>query len=188
MLMRNAKNRRPEGRRRIRDSSIEQIYFLRRYDMKAVTLYRPLTIENALEDFDRYIESFFGESPLTPADRIFGHQPSVDIRETKDAYVLEAELPGYDEKDIEVHLDGGNLTIESKKEEAGERNVSPKAGKTGETYILRERRSDSFSRSFKLPENANPEGVSGVFKNGILSLEIKKRAEAQKRVIQIERQ
>ncbi|MDR2103519.1 MAG: Hsp20/alpha crystallin family protein [Treponema sp.] len=157
--------------------------------MKAVTLYRPLTIENALDDFDRYLESFFGDSPLTPAERVFRHQPAVDVRETKDAYILEAELPGYDEKDIEVHMDGGNLTIESKKEDAAERNVTPKgADKHNDgAYILRERRSASFSRSFKLPENADPEKISGVFKNGILSLEIKKRAEAQKRVIQIER-
>jgi HSP20 family protein len=156
--------------------------------MKAVTLYRPLTIENALEDFDRYIESFFGESPLTPAERIFRHQPAVDVQETKDAYILEAELPGYDEKNIEVHLDGGNLTIESKREETNEKNVTPRGtDKNNETYILRERRNTSFSRSFKLPENANPEAVSASFKNGILSLEIKKRAEAQKRVIQIER-
>jgi HSP20 family protein len=156
--------------------------------MKAVTLYRPLTIENALDDFDRYFESFFGDSPLSPADRILRHQPAVDIRETQDAFILEAELPGYDEKDIEVHLDGGNLTIESKKEENNERDVTPKnADKKGGAYILRERRSTSFSRSFKLPENANPEAVSAVFKNGILSLEIKKREEAQKRVIRIER-
>ncbi|MDR2101306.1 MAG: Hsp20/alpha crystallin family protein [Treponema sp.] len=156
--------------------------------MKAVTLYRPLTIENALDDFDRYFESFFGDSPMSPAERVFRHQPAVDIRDTKDAYILEAELPGYDEKDIEVHLDGGNLTVESKKEETNERDVTPKnADKKGGTYILRERRSASFSRSFKLPENANPEAVSAVFKNGILTLEIKKRAEAQKRVIQIER-
>jgi HSP20 family protein len=156
--------------------------------MKAVTLYRPLTIENALDDFDRYIESFFGDSPLSPAEKVLRHQPAVDVRETKDAYVLEAELPGYDEKDIEVHMDGGNLTIESKKEESKERNVSPKGANSDEgAYILRERRTASFTRSFKLPENADPDAVSAVFKNGILCLEIKKRAEAKKRVIQIER-
>ena len=90
--------------------------------MKAVTLYRPVTIEKALNDFDHYMESFFGESPLTPA---YSREPAVDIRETVDAYVLEAELPGYDEKNIEVHMDGGVLTIETKKEEKTERNVAP---------------------------------------------------------------
>ncbi|MDR0289431.1 MAG: Hsp20/alpha crystallin family protein, partial [Treponema sp.] len=49
----------------------------------------------------------------------------------------------------------------------------------------KERRVNAFSRSFKLPENANPEEVTAEFKNGILRMEIQKRAEAQKRAIQI---
>jgi HSP20 family molecular chaperone IbpA len=153
--------------------------------MKAVTLYRPVTIESALKDFDRYMESFFGESPLTPA--IHAREPAVDVRETADAYVLEAELPGYDEKNIEVHVDRGILSIESKKEEKAERNVSPpKDGTKEDRYVIRERRSASFSRSFKLPENADLDAVSAHFNNGLLCLEIKKLAEAKKRVIQIQ--
>ena len=152
--------------------------------MKAVTLYRPVTIQNALEDFDRYMESFFGESPLTPASR--AREPAVDIRETEDAFVLEAELPGYDEKNIEVHVDRGVLSIESKKEEAAERNVSPsKEGAAKELYVIRERRTASFNRSFKLPENANLDAISAHFSNGLLCLEIKKLAEAKKRIIQV---
>jgi HSP20 family protein len=147
--------------------------------MKAVTVYRPNAIENALSDFDRYFDTFLGNSILSPADRIFSRLPAVDVRETEDAYVLEVDLPGYNEKDVEVHLDGNTLTIESKKEE--EKKEEKKNG----TYMIRERRSASFSRSFKLPENADPDGVSAAFTNGVLSLEIKKRAEAQKRVIQI---
>jgi HSP20 family molecular chaperone IbpA len=150
--------------------------------MKALTMYRPFTIESALNDFDRYLESFFGDSPLSPADRIFNHLPVVDVREKEDAYLLEAELPGYDEKNIQVHVDGGNLTIESKAEDAP-LDVSPGKGK--DAYLIRERRTSSFSRSFKLPENADSGTVNASFKNGILSLEIKMRAEAQKRVIQI---
>ena len=152
--------------------------------MKAVTLYRPRILENALGNFDRYMDSFFGDNFLTPSDRIFsgnfGFQrlPSVDIKETEKTYVLEAELPGFEEKDIEVHLDSNTLTIESKKEEE-------KSEEKDGNYLMRERRSASFCRSFKLPENADPEGISASFKNGILSLEINKRAEAQKRVIQI---
>jgi HSP20 family protein len=151
--------------------------------MKAVTLYRPVTIENALEDFDRYLGSFFGESPLTPA---VGREPAVDIRETEDAYVLEAELPGYDEKNIEVHVDRGVLSIESKKEDVAERNVSPsKEGAGKERYVIRERRTASFKRSFKLPENTDPDAISAHFNNGLLCLEIKKVAETKKRIIQV---
>jgi HSP20 family protein len=144
--------------------------------MKAVTMYRPYSIGNALSDFDRYLESFFGDSVLAPASRIFNHLPAVDVRETENAYLLEAELPGYDEKNIQVHVDGGNLTIETKQDEEKEDK---------DAFLIRERRSSAFSRSFKLPENADGEQVSAGFKNGILSLEIKKRAEAQKRLIRI---
>ena len=144
--------------------------------MKTMTLYRPHPI---LNDFDRYIESFFGDSLLSPAVRSFNRQPSVDIRETEKAYILDMELPGYNEKDIEIHVDGNSLSISSKQEDT--RDVNEKAG----TWVLRERRISSFNRSFKLPENANPEEVSAEFKNGILSMEIQKRAEAQKRTIQI---
>jgi HSP20 family protein len=166
--------------------------------MKTVTLYRPGLFErhgllerpNALSDFDRYFESFFGDSPLTPATRIFNRVPAVDVRETEKSYMLEMELPGYDEKDIEIHVDGSNLSIASKheetKEEKGKEETAPQetASPKG-TWLIKERRVNTFSRSFKLPENANPEEVTAEFKNGILSMEIQKRAEAQKRAIQI---
>jgi HSP20 family protein len=141
-------------------------------------MYRPSTLESALNDFSRYMESFFDDSPLScVGSRILNHLPAVDVRETDTSYVLEAELPGYDEKSIQVHLNGGALTIESKEEAEAE--------KKEEHYVLRERRNASFSRTFKLPENADPEHITAAFKNGVLSLEIKKRTETQKRVIQI---
>ena len=147
--------------------------------MKAMTMYRPNTIQNALSDFDRYFESFFGDSVLAPATRILNRMPAVDVRETEKSYILDMELPGYDEKDIEIHIDGASLSIASKQEE-----VSNKEADNG-TWLLRERHLSSFSRSFKLPDNANPEEVNAEFKNGILKMEIGKRAEAQKRAIRI---
>ena len=157
--------------------------------MKTLTLHRPGTyspgvFENALSGFDRYLDSFFRDNFLTPSERILDRVPSVDVMETKKAYILEAELPGFDEKDINIRLDGNTLTIESKKEE--ERNDSSAAKAGGEkNYLIQERRSLSFSRSFRLPDNIDPEGISASFKKGILSLEINKRAEAQSRVIKI---
>jgi HSP20 family protein len=158
--------------------------------MKTMTMYRPNTIQSALSDFDRCFESFFGDSFLAPAPRILNHLPAVNIRETETAYVLDMELAGYDEKNIDVHIDGSKLCISSKQEEthpqAADRDAkNDNDGETGGTYILRERRMSAFSRSFKLPENADPEAVNAAFRNGILTLEIKKRAEAQKRSIRI---
>ena len=151
--------------------------------MKTLALYHPnhSILENALSGFDRYMDSFFWDNLLSPSERIFNRLPSVDVKETEKAYVLEAELPGFDEKDIEVRLDGRNLTIESKKE-------VEKTGdtKTDASYLVRERRASHFTRSFKLPENADCENIAASFKNGVLSLEINKKAEAQAKLIKIE--
>jgi HSP20 family protein len=171
--------------------------------MKTLTLYRPNAIQYALSDFERYYETFLGNSSLAPATRIFNRVPAMDIRETEKAYMVEMELPGYDEKNIEIHVDGTTLSIASKQEVVPPKEsvppvdsvpfIGPKEEKDREgapsaesaSWLLKERRVSSFSRSFKLPENANPEEINAEFKNGILSLEIQKRAEGQKRTIEI---
>ena len=152
--------------------------------MKTLSLYRPRVLENALSDFDRYMESFFGDNFLNPSDRIFSRVPAVDVRENEKGYILEADLPGFDEKDIEIRLDGNNLIISSRKAEEKNNENADNGGQEG-NYLIRERRYTSFSRSFRLPENANTEAISASFRNGILYLEIGKKAEAQQRVIQI---
>jgi HSP20 family protein len=161
--------------------------------MKTVSLYHPRSIESALNDFDRYLESFLGESTFNPTIGNYGNRPAVDILETNAAYLLEAELPGYSENKVQVHVDGRTLTIESKKEnEKAGRNVSPgKEEEEKETaeprFLIRERRNIPFSRSFQLPEDADLETITAEFKDGLLTLEIKKRASAQKRKIEINR-
>lgn len=144
--------------------------------MKTLALYRPYGIGKALEDFDRYMESFFGESPLTPAAS--RRLPAVDIQETPEGYLLEADLPGFEEKDIQVETNGGMLTIESIRKEE-------KAEDANRRFLLRERSDVSFRRTFQLPDNADAAGVQARFKNGTLYLDIKKRPEAQKRRIEI---
>jgi len=148
--------------------------------MRTITLHRPNTLHNTLSDLDRYFESFFGEPLLCPRSKGFTRMPAVDVRETEKAYILDMELPGYEEKDIEVHVDGSSLSVASKQEEAGKAND----GEQG-TWLIRERQVQSFSRSFKMPENADPEGIGAEFKNGMLCMEIPKKPEAQKRAIQI---
>jgi len=152
--------------------------------MKTLSLYHPNTIQTVLSDLDRYIESFFGDSSVLTTrmtNQIPAVVPAVDIQENEHGYVLDMELPGFDEKNIDVHVDGANLTIASKQETRDEKKADEKQG----AYLIKERKANVFSRSFKLPENADPQEVSAAFKNGVLSLQIKKRAEAQKRIIQI---
>jgi len=141
--------------------------------MKTVSLYRRPTV------MDELLESFF-DSSLLPytGSTVQNKLPLIDVQENDHAYLVEAELPGFDEKQIKVHVEGGKLTIESGNEEE-------KKEEKGKNYLIQERRKVSFSRSFTLPENADTEAVSAVFKNGILSLEIKKRKGNPKRLIEI---
>ena len=143
--------------------------------MKNVSIYRPINV------VDQLLESFF-DSPLTSysGNPLISKLPLVDVQETADSYQVEAELPGFEEKQIKVQVEGGKLTIESNKDEE-KTNGEEKNG----SYLIRERRKLSFKRSFTLPENADTETVSAVFKNGVLSLEIKKRTESARRLIEI---
>ena len=152
--------------------------------MKALTFYRPGILENALSQFDSYMDSFFRDNFISRPERVYNRLPSVDVRETETAYVIEAELPGFEEKDVEIRLDGNTLTIESRRENLKNDEAAVKAGEDG-NYLIRERRLSAFSRSFKLPENIDHEGINASFSNGILSMELAKKPEAQKRVIQI---
>jgi HSP20 family protein len=101
----------------------------------------------------------------------------VDVREEKDRYVLEAELPGLTEKDIEVKVEDNLLTISSKKDEKREEKRNG--------YLIRERRSSAFQRSFVLPTDVDKENITAQFKNGILTLDMKKLASAQPKSIPV---
>jgi len=145
--------------------------------MKSVNFYSS-GMQNALGDFNRFFESFF-EEPLLGAAKIFNQMPALDILETDDSFIMNMDLPGYDENSIEVHMDGTNLIIGYRHPEERKNEESRN------TYIHRERKITSFTRSFKLPDNTDAETVNASFKNGVLTLSIKKRSEAQKRIIQI---
>ena len=116
---------------------------------------------------DLFVEPVFGRSVV----------PAVDVKETDSEYLMEVELPGLSEKDVEVKLDNTLLTISSRKEEKKEEN------KNG--YIMRERRSSSFARSFVLPEGIDSEKISAEFKNGVLNLSFPKSPAAKPKTIEV---
>ncbi len=103
--------------------------------------------------------------------------PAVDVRETKDALEISAELPGLDPKDVEVSVDNGVLTLKGARqfEKATE----------GETYHRVERSYGAFERSFNLPTNVDPEKVQAVYRHGVLHLTLPKREEAKPKSIAI---
>ncbi len=103
--------------------------------------------------------------------------PSFDVKDTKDAYLVKADLPGVQEKDVEVSLTGNVLTISGKREQ--------EQRDEGEQFFSMERSYGSFSRSFALPEGADAEHVTADLKDGVLTLTVPKKPEVQPRRITI---
>lgn len=89
--------------------------------------------------------------------------PKVDVKETKDSYVLDMDLPGRTEGDVDLSLKENVLTISSDKEDSREEK-----GKDG--YLIRERTRSRFTRSFTLPDDVQGEAINATFKNGVLEV------------------
>jgi HSP20 family protein len=142
----------------------------RRYDMNLVR-YNPNSL-GLLDNVSSWMDDFFA----TPA---FGRNvmPAVDVRETDSEFLMEMELPGLTEKDVEVKLENTLLTISSTKDEKKEEK------KNG--YVMRERKSAHFSRSFVLPEDVDREKIAAEFKNGVLQLTFPKVPAAKPKTIEV---
>jgi len=106
---------------------------------------------------------------------LWGETPSVDVSETDKAYEIEAELPGMDEKDIELSLSNGVLTIRGERKEE----------KEDKEKHVSERRYGSFRRTFRLPDTVNEDKATAEFKKGVLRVTLPKKPEAQKPVRKI---
>jgi HSP20 family protein len=120
----------------------------------------------------------FDIEPFWRGELAWGKAPAVDIADTAKAYEITAELPGMDEKNVEVKLSDGTLTIKGeKKDEKEEKNKD---------YYLSERRYGSFQRSFNIPDGIDAEKIEAAFKNGILTVTFPKTPETQKKEKKIE--
>lgn len=103
--------------------------------------------------------------------------PAVDVHETEDTYLIEADVPGINPADIEVTLEKGVLTL--KGERKAEKNVDEK----GARHV--ERSYGSFVRRFSLPDTADAESIDARAEQGVLRLTIKKKAESKPRRIEV---
>ena len=141
--------------------------------MSSLINYKPGRTFDLLGDFHKVLDSFFDDAPVIHKSKI----PAVNIREDENGYVLEAELPGMTQADVDVKVEENLLTISSVK------NVENEEKKGG--YLIRERSESSFKRSFMLPQNVDKESISAKFKNGLLILDMQKRKEDKTRSISI---
>ena len=103
--------------------------------------------------------------------------PSFDVTEGPDAYAFKADLPGIQQADLEISLEGTRLTV------AGKREAEPL--KEGERSHLFERSHGTFSRTFTLPEDVEGEKVVAELRNGVLSLMVPKRPEVRPKKISV---
>lgn len=106
-----------------------------------------------------------------------GFVPQFDVRETPDAYIFQADVPGIPEKDLDISLTGNRLTI------SGKRDVENR--QQNENYHLYERSYGTFSRSFTLPDTADMSNANAEMKDGVLTITLPKRAEAQPRKLTV---
>jgi len=103
--------------------------------------------------------------------------PAVDITEADDKYVVTAEIPGVKKDDLTIEIQDGVLSIR------GEKRSEREEKKEKARWL--ERSYGAFTRAFTLPADAAPDKVSASFENGILKIEIAKRAEAKPKTIAI---
>ncbi len=103
--------------------------------------------------------------------------PTFEVKETKDDYVFKADLPGIEDKDVDITVNGNTLTVSGKRE-AESRSESDR-------YHVVERSYGSFSRAFTLREGANLENVKAELRNGVLTVAVPKKPELQPRKISI---
>jgi len=140
-------------------------------------------IDRLFDDFGRgfwqpFRRSLFAVEPFWRRELKLAAMPAVDVAESDKAFELAAELPGMDEKNIEVKVVDGNLTIKGEKQEEREEKKKD--------YYLHERRFGSFERSFELPEGVDVDKIEAAFKKGVLTVTLPKKPEAQKPAKKIE--
>jgi HSP20 family protein len=122
-------------------------------------------MERVFEDFSRD----FGWGP--PAAAGTAVAPRIDVSETDTAIKIEAEMPGVEEKDVEVVLSNGRLTIKGEKKQETEEKKKD--------YHLVERSYGSFARSIGLPFEADPNKVQAKFEKGVLIVTVPKPPEVK---------
>lgn len=119
----------------------------------------------------------FREMSVLPDEQEAYFYPAFDVRETKDTYLLKADLPGIRDADLEIGVTGNRLSVSGKRE-AEERHE-------GENFYSLERSYGSFSRTFTLPDGVDADAIRADLKDGVLTLVLPKRPESQPKRITV---
>jgi len=145
--------------------------------MTVLTRWEPFREFNTLQDrMNRLFRDSFSdgrEESLTTSS----FAPAVDVYEDEHSTTLKLDVPGIDEKDIDVRLENNLLTV------TGERKFEKEEKE--ENYRRVERQYGSFSRSFTVPSTLDPESVTASYDKGVLKIKLAKKAEAKPKQIKI---
>ena len=130
----------------------------------------------AMRDLMRW-EPFADLAPSFRSLESAAFSPDFEVKETKDAFVFRADLPGVKDADLDVKLTQNRLSISGKRE-------SEKTEK-GDTYYTTERSYGSFTRSFTLPDGVDADQIKAELKEGVLTLSLPKKPESQAKKIAV---
>ena len=139
--------------------------------MNTLSIWNP--IHEMDELFNNRLASVLGGEGLQSA----AWSPVVDIEESAEAYTIRAELPGLSKEKVKVTVENGALTL------SGERDLERRV--ETKTFHRVERSHGTFTRSFTLPDDVDPESVAANFKDGLLEIQITKREEALPKSIEV---
>jgi HSP20 family protein len=120
--------------------------------------------------FESLLRTVPGAGAAAGAAPFTGEGPRLDVAETESEIVVGADLPGLEEKDVEVSLAGDLLTIKGERKTESEKRLL--------SYRINERTFGSFSRSIALPAGIDADAISASFKNGVLTITIPRTQEA----------
>lgn len=134
---------------------------------------------NFQDEIKQVFDRFLGETDSDQSNVVTSQwAPRVDIKEEAERFVIQADIPGVDPKDIEINMDNGILSIK------GERKTE--ARQETQRYSRVERSHGLFHRRFALPDSANPDAVTASGRHGVLEISIPKRPETKPRRIEVE--
>jgi len=146
----------------------------------SITRYNPWQQHGTVlqDEIKQVFDRFFNDTEADSSSVVTSQwTPRVDIKEEANRFVILADIPGVDPKDIEISMDKGILTIK------GERRTEKK--EEAERFSRVERMHGVFHRRFALPESANPENITASGRNGVLEISIPKRPETTPRRISV---
>ncbi len=138
-------------------------------------------IELMGKEMDRLWDTFFEEAPFSRLARrddwASKWLPTLDLSETKNEFVVKAEVPGMSPKDIDISLNGGILSIRGEKKQEKEEKE--------ENYHFIERSFGAFTRTVRLPAEVQSDKIKAAYKDGVLKITLPKSEESKRKEVKI---